>query len=252
MSGFLMILPNLKFQNSLGSIIMNRIFLTLVAIIGFNLYCWSQPDYSNMVFRTKIKEYKKNKPNLQGIEINKDQIKNLVFLLGSDFYNEDEIGNISEKVWLSFIDPERFDFVFKDIAIRTLPNINKKNIRGNIVVEPNPFLAQWTLAENENAYFQSAFSLILSYYNLMKYSDDAKSTKKALKKLLYTEKENFRPVYVNDWTKTYLKSANKVLSVKGLTILMANGKYNFFVCKENKKDEITSLFRKIDWEFSSP
>ena len=48
-----------------------------------------------------------------------------------------------------------------------------------IIVEPNPFLAEWTLADGEFAYFQRALSMILSYYNLMEYSADAKGTKES-------------------------------------------------------------------------
>ena len=159
----------------------------MIAVIGFNLSSWSQPDYAKITFRSNLPQYKKEKPDLQDVNFNKDQIKNIITLLGNSFYSENEIEDITEKVWLSFIDPEKFDYVFKDLAIRTIPNWNKKNVRGLIVVEPNPFLAEWTLADGESPYFQRALSMILSYYSLMKYSDDAKSTKESLNKLLYTQ-----------------------------------------------------------------
>ena len=206
MSGFLINLtakPIINFLNSLMK--MKRITLLMIAVIGFNLSSWSQPDYTKITFRSNLPQYKKAKPDIQGLNFNKDQVKNIITLLGNSFYSENEIEDITEKVWLSFIDPEKFDFVFKDLAIRTIPNWNKKNVRGLIVVEPNPFLAEWTLADGESPYFQRALSLILSYYNLMKYSADAKSAKESLGTLLYTQKMSFRPITSSDWTNSYLK-----------------------------------------------
>ena len=126
----------------------------MIAVIGFNLSSWSQPDYAKITFRSNLPQYKKEKPDLQDVNFNKDQIKNIITLLGNSFYSENEIEDITEKVWLSFIDPEKFDYVFKDLAIRTIPNWNKKNVRGLIVVEPNPFLAEWTLADGEYLIFK--------------------------------------------------------------------------------------------------
>ena len=224
----------------------------MLTVIGFNLNSWSQPDYTKIIFHSKIKEYKKTKPDLQGVQFNKDQIKNIISLLGSSYYSENEIEDITEKVWLSFIDPEKFDFVFKDIAINTIPNWNKKNFRGDIVVEPNPFSAEWTVADGESPYFQRAFSLILSYYNLMKYSDDARSTKESLRKLLYTQNMSFRQTTSSDWTNSYLNSVNSVLEKKGLIALVANGEYEFFVCEVDKKIELIKHFKKLDWKFITP
>ena len=224
----------------------------MIAVIGFNLSSWSQPDYAKITFRSNLPQYKKEKPDLQDVNFNKDQIKNIITLLGNSFYSENEIEDITEKVWLSFIDPEKFDYVFKDLAIRTIPNWNKKNVRGLIVVEPNPFLAEWTLADGESPYFQRALSMILSYYSLIKYSDDAKSTKESLNKLLYTQNMSFRQISSSDWTNTYLKSVNEVLAKKGLIALVANGQYEYFVCEVDKKAELIKLFKKMDWKFITP
>ena len=231
---------------------MKRITLLMIAVIGFNLSSWSQPDYAKITFRSNLPQYKKEKPDLQDVNFNKDQIKNIITLLGNSFYSENEIEDITEKVWLSFIDPEKFDYVFKDLAIRTIPNWNKKNVRGLIVVEPNPFLAEWTLADGESPYFQRALSMILSYYSLIKYSDDAKSTKESLNKLLYTQNMSFRQISSSDWTNTYLKSVNEVLAKKGLIALVANGQYEYFVCEVDKKAELIKLFKKMDWKFITP
>ena len=231
---------------------MKKITVLLITVIGFNLSLWSQPDYANITFRSSLPTYKKNKPDLRVANFSKDQIKNIISILGSSFYSENEIEDITQKIWLSFIDPEKFDFVFKDLAIRTIPNWNKKNVRGLIIVEPNPFLAEWTLADGEFAYFQRALSLILSYYNLMEYSDDAKSAKESLGKLLYTQKLSFRPIKSTDFTRSYLNSANEELNKNGLIAMIANRQYEFFVCEVDKIPELTKLFKKIDWKFITP
>lgn len=233
---------------------MKRITLLLIAIIGFNVNGWSQdPDYTTLVFKNKLREYKKKKPSLKGIGFDKNQIKNIVDLLGSPYYSDDEINDISERIWLAFIDPKKFDFVFKDLAIRTVPNWNKKNYKGQIVVDPNPFLAEWTRADGETPYFQRALNLILTHYKLMGYSEDAKQTKKHLRKLLYTKKFNFKPVSSSDWTNSYLQAANNVIQNKGLIACIdANGKYEYFICQTDKKEEILKLFKKLDWEFMVP
>jgi len=231
---------------------MKRIILLMIAVIGFNLSSWSQPDYTKITFRSNLPQYKKVKPELKGVNFNKDHIKNIISLLGNSFYSDNEIDDITEKVWLSFIDPEKFDFVFKDLAVRTIPNWNKKNVRGLIVVEPNPFLAEWTLAENESPYFQRALSLILSYYNLMEYSADAISAKQSLQKLLYTQNMSFRRTTSSDWTNTYLNSVNEELIKKDLITLVANGQYEYFVCEIDNKEELTKLFKKMNWKFITP
>jgi len=232
---------------------MKRMALLLMAVIGFNVSSWSQPDYTKLVFKSKIKEYKKKKPNLEGIAINKEHIKNIVTLLGSSYYSENDINDIAEKIWLSYIDPKKFDYVFKDLAIRTIPNWNKKNYKGQIVVEPNPLLAEWTLADGETPYFHRAINLILTHYRLMGYGEDAKKTKKSLGKLRYTQKMNFRPVGKSDWTNSYLQAVNKAIQSKGLIALIAaNGQYEYFICEMDKKEELLELFKKMDWEFIIP
>ena len=106
-----------------------------------------QPDYTQIKFRQKVKEYKKSTPKLEGLEVDKELISNIVRLLGSSYYNEKERNEIVERIWLSFTDPKKFDMVFRDYAIRTLPNWNKKNFRGEIVLEPNPYLSDWTQSD---------------------------------------------------------------------------------------------------------
>lgn len=233
-------------------VFMKRKMLLLMAVLMFALPGWSQPDYSIITFKSKLPEYKEIKPQLKDIDISKERVKHIVGLLGKSFYSEEEITDITEKIWLAFNDPQKFDFVYKDMAIRTLPNWNKKNARGNIVLEPNPFLAEWTMSDSELHYLQKAFSMLLSYYQLMAYSDDAISTKRSLQKLLFTQKMAFRPAKSGDWTNSYLKYANGHLHTKGLTAMITNGSYDFLVCKSNDREELKSLFNKINWDFIIP
>ena len=229
---------------------MNRILL-FILVITCNLNGWSQPDYSKIRFYSKIKEYKKNIPSLEGIDIKKSDLNQIITLLGDSFYTESEIEDMTEKIWLSFINPKQFDYVFKDLAIRSIPNWNKKNYKGEIVIEPNPFLALWTIADNEKTYFQSALGQLLTYYGLMGYGENGKNTKKAVNKMLHTKTTKFRPVRSSDYTGSYLKSVNSVINPKNLSVLVTT-KYYFFISKTDRKEEASSLLKKIDWHFSSP
>lgn len=229
---------------------MKNIILLCLAITTVSFKLWSQPDYSTVRFYSTIKEYKKEKPSMEGLELKKGDVERIITLLGSSFYNNEEIIDITEKVWLALIDPKKFDYVFKDIAVQSIPNWNKKNFKGEIVIEPNPFLAKWTKAENDILYFKDAFGQLLTFYKLMGYSEDAKGVKKALANMLYTNKYKFRSIYGNDWPSFYLSSANKAINSKGLTAMISN--FDFFVCKTEKKDELVKLFQKLDWFFEIP
>ncbi len=229
---------------------MNRILL-FILVITCNLNALSQPDYSKIRFYSKIKEYKEIKPSLKGIDVKKSDVNQIITLLGDSFYTEAEIVDMTEKIWLSFINPKQFDYVFKDLAIRSIPNWNKKNYKGEIVIEPNPLLALWTIADNEKTYFQSALGQLLTYYGLMGYGENGKETKKSINKMLYTKTTKFRPVRSSDYTASYLKHVNAIINPKNLSVLVTT-KYYFIISKTDRKEEVSSLLKKIDWHFSMP
>ncbi|QCX38497.1 hypothetical protein FF125_08660 [Aureibaculum algae] len=229
---------------------MKNIILICLALITFNVDLFAQPDYSAIRFHSTIKEYKKEKPNLKEANFKKADIQNIVSLLGSSFYNDDEVIDITEKIWLALLDPKKFDYVFKDIAVQSIPNWDKKNFKGEIVIEPNPFLAKWTKAQNDILYFKDAVGQLLTFYKLMGYSEDAKGVKKALANMLHTEKYKFRSIRANDWPSYYLSSANAGINTKGLTAMIAN--YDFFVCKTSQKSSLVAAFQKMDWSFEKP
>jgi len=230
---------------------MKNIVILFVVVMFFNYSSWSQPDYAKIRFHSKIKEYKKAKPDFEDLDVKKTDLQHIITLLGSSFYSVDEIEDITEKVWLSIIDPKQFDYVYKDIAVRSIPNWGKKNFKGEIVIEPNPFLALWTLADNEKTYFQSAIGQLLIFYGLMGYAEDAKNTKIAVNKMLYTKTTKFRPIRGNDWTNSYLNAVNSVINPKRLTV-QVSAKYDFFICKDEVKDELLGLYEKFDWHFITP
>ena len=224
------------------------VFVLSVANIGAQ----EQPDYTQIKFKQKTKEYKKTTPKIEGLEVDKELIADIVKLLGKSFYSKEERDEIVERIWLSFTDPEKFDMVFKDYAIRTLPNWNKKNFKGEIVLEPNPYLSDWTNAENELEYFKSAMHRILMYHGLMGYGEDAKNTKKSLQKIKYITKYSFPNPTSRDYTNSYLDKMAYAVKNKGLSVLITNGNYEFMICENDKKDELVSLFNKMNWQFVKP
>lgn len=211
------------------------------------------PDYTIIQFKSRINGYKTKKPNFDKIKIDKETISNIVRILGKSHYTKEQRGEITEKLWLALSNPKKFDLVFKDYAIRTIPNWNKPNFQGKIVLEPNPYLKSWTKADDEKDYFKIAINRILTYEGLMGYGEDAKETKKSLVKMKYVKNFIFRPVYSKDWTNSYLKSIKPQLDKKNLLMQITNnGNYEFMICEKAKKAELLKLFAKMRWKFIYP
>ncbi|NNC70409.1 MAG: hypothetical protein HKN90_06270 [Flavobacteriaceae bacterium] len=211
-----------------------------------------QPDYTQIKFKKKVKEYKKSTPKIERSQVDKELIFEIVNLLGKSFYTKNERDEIVERIWLSFTDPEKFDMVYRDYAIRTLPNWNKKNFKGEIVLEPNPYLSDWTQSDNELDYFKSAMHRILMYHGLMGYGEDAKNTMKSLKKMKYISKYTFPNPTSRDYTNSYLDKMAFAVKKKGLSVLITNGAYEFMICEKVKKDQLIELFYRMNWEFVKP
>ncbi|MCK0131119.1 hypothetical protein MWU59_06330 [Flavobacteriaceae bacterium F08102] len=230
---------------------MKRFLLLLICSLSLTkITAQEEPDYTKIRFKSYLKEYKKDKPDETQLKLTKDELETIVTLLGDQFYSETEIEDITEKIWLALRDPEKFDYVFKDLAVRSLPDWSKPNYKGEIVIEPFPYRKFWTKAVEEVPYYQETIGRLLTYYGLMGYSEDAKSTKSDLKKLKYTHKMAFRPVRSNDWTSAYLNSVNEQIKRKGLSVQLAG--FHYFVCLSDKKDDLVSLFSKLEMEFETP
>ena len=64
--------------------------------------------------------------------------------------------------------------------------------QSELVFEPNPYLSEWTMNDDEFSYFQSVLDKILDHFGLLKYGDDADSVNSSLRELLITENIIFK------------------------------------------------------------
>ncbi len=159
---------------------------------------------------------------------------------------------IINKTWLAYTDPKTFDFVYKDFAIRTNKSWGQVNAKGEMILEPNPYLTEWTINDSEFPYFQIALNKILDYYDLISYADDVSTVRDSFKDLLITQKINFKDPDEEDWAYSYLKKINEELAKKGLVALVTKGYYDIIVCKIPNQDKLIDLFSKIKWELVTP
>ena len=93
---------------------------------------------------------------------------------------------------------------------------------------------------------------ILTYYNLITYGEDAESVKSSFNELLITKNIDFQDPNDDDWVYSYLETVNTTLEKNGLIALITKGHYDIIVCKVDKKDDITNLFKKMEWDFVQP
>lgn len=226
------------------------LFLCVTSLYGFSQE--EQPDYTIIKFKKKLPDYKKSTPKLEGLDISKEYISEIVDLLGKDHYSASEREEIVEKVWLAFIDPKKFDMIHRDYAIRSLPNWNKKNFRGEIVLEPNIYLKDWSVADDEIDYFKIALHRILMKEGLMGYGEEAKDTRKSLQKVKYIAKYKLPQPSGNDWTNSYLQKLSSAISSKKLSVLITSGGHEFVICDNTKKEELVTLLKKLRWDLVAP
>ena len=232
---------------------MTKKITLIITCLFFNYISTAQiTDYANVIFSSKIYEYKKSEPRTKELGIDQALIADIVDLLGDTFYSETEKKEITYKAWLAFSKPKMFDYVYKDFAVKTITSWGKTNSRGELVLEPNPYLTEWTMHDDEFPYFQLALSKILDHYDLIGYGDDADGVKSTFSELLITENMLFQNPGDEDWAFSYLETANSVLEKKGLVALITKGYYNIVVCKIDQKEALTDLFKKIEWEFIQP
>ncbi len=212
----------------------------------------AQTDYSNVQFRSYIYEYKEIEPRTSELGIQKNLLADIVALLGKGIYSKTQQQEIIEKAWLAITKPKTFDYVYKDFAVTSNNNWGTKNAKGEIVLEPNPYLTDWTVSEDEYPYFQLALNKILDYFQLMTYGDDAESVASSFNELLITKDFKFSNPKDDDWAYSYLETVNTELEKKGLVALVTKGYYNIIVCDIENRDQLTSLFEKLQWELVKP
>ena len=220
--------------------------------LAINLLSFGQTDYSNVEFRSYIYKYKDTEPRTTEIGIKKNMLTEIVGLLSGDLYTKEKQEEIVEKIWLAIKDPKTFDYVYKDFAVSSNKNWGTRNAKGEIVLEPNPYLTDWTVSDDEYPYFQLTLNKILDYFQLMTYGDDAESVASSFSELLITKDIDFSAPKDDDWAYSYIESVNTELEKKGLVALVTKGYYNIVVCNIEYKDKLTALFENFKWELVQP
>lgn len=231
---------------------MIRKLLSLSIFLAINSFAFGQTDYSDVEFRSYIYKYKEDAPRTTEIGIEKQMLTEIVDLLSGKLYSKAEKEDIVDKMWLALENPKTFDYVFKDFAVSSNKNWGTRNAKGEIVLEPNPYLTDWTVSDDEYPYFQLTLNKILDYFQLMTYGDDAESVASSFSELLITKDIQFLPPKDDDWAYSYIESVNLELEKKGLVALVTKGYYNIVVCDLENKDKITSLFENFKWELVQP
>lgn len=231
---------------------MKKKLLFTFTFLAVTFSSFGQTDYSNVEFRSYIYKYKDSNPRTSELGIDKQLLIDIVGLLGANVYTKAEQEEIVYKTWLAIASPKTFDYVFKDFAVTSNKNWGSKNANGDIVLEPNPYLTDWTVSDNEYPYFQLALNKILEHFHLMTYGDDAESVALSFNELLITKEIKFSSPKDDDWAYSYIESVNTELEKKGLVALVTKGYYNIIVCDISSKDKITNLFEKFQWELVQP
>ncbi len=231
---------------------MKRKLLFIITSLLISSSLSAQMDYSKVKFRSSVYEYKSEKPDAGRLGINRELLSEIIDMLGESKYTKEQKEDIAEKAWLALTNPKMFDYVYKDFAINSNSNWGTKNAKGEIVLEPNPYLTDWTISEDEYPYFQLAFNKILDYFKLMSYGDDADSVASSFNELLLTKDLKFSDPKEDDWAYSYIETVNTELAKKGLVALVTKGYYQIVVCELKDKERITSLFEKFKWELVQP
>jgi len=125
-----------------------------------------------------------------------------------------------------------------------------KQLQSNF--EPNPFLAKWTVTEDEYIYMHWAITQIMSYEGLMAYSEKAKVAQKAINELIILEKLNFYQAKPDEYAYDYLRRNNQLLKKRGLVVLIYNYHFDYIVCKIEDKDKVVELLDRLKLEFIAP
>jgi len=226
--------------------------LPILTFLTLHFVAFGQIDYSDVRFKSYIYEYKDVEPRTSELGIEKHMLEDIISLLGENIYTKSDQEEIIEKAWLAIANPRIFDFVYKDFAISSNKTWDTKNQKGEIVLEPNPYLTDWTVSDNEYPYFQLALNKIFEYFELMTYGDDAESVASSFNELLITKDFKLSNPKEDDWAYSYIESINIELEKKGLVALVTKGYYNIIVCNIENKDELTTLFEKFKWELIQP
>lgn len=227
--------------------------LPLLYLLLFSYFLIAQQkDYTNIKFKSKLRSYTKTKPKAKELGIEKQVFTELADLLTLDSFTEKEKKDLANKLWLAAHDPKKFDFVYKDFSLKTIKNWGVKIKFEDINFEPNPYLAEWTNNGDDFLYIQWAVNQILTYTQIMTYSEKAKVAQKNIHDLILLKNMKFYPARSNEFAYDYLHRNNEILRKKGLTILIYNNNFDYTVCRIEDKEKVIELFAKLKWEFVVP
>jgi hypothetical protein len=226
-----------------------NIFLIICFVFLSSSLVAQKKDYTEIHFKSKLRNYTKVLPKTEEIGINKELFSELVELLANDLYSENQKLNFTNKLWLAISNPQKFDYVYKDFSLKTIKNWGVKIKFEDPNFEPNPYLEKWTNTGDEYLYFQWASIQILTYLNLMAYGENGENAKDAITSLKCLQGVNPPSIGINEFTYDYLTKVSSRIKNKGLVILIYNNHYDFTVCKIEDKEKVIGLFEKLNWEF---
>lgn len=211
-----------------------------------------QKDYTAIKFKSKLRNYTKVMPKTKEFGIDKELFVQLVEMLTIDIYSEAQKADLSNKLWLAVSNPQKFDFVYKDYSLKTIKNWGVKIKFEDPNFEPNPYLAKWTVTEDEFIYSHWAITQIMTYEGLMAYSEKAKVAQKAINELILLEKLKFYQARPDEYAYDYLHRNNALLEKRGLVVLIYNYHFDYIVCKIDDKDKVMELLNKLKLEYVVP
>jgi len=227
--------------------------ILLFIVLFYGMIAFSQQkDYTEIKFKSKLRNYTKVLPKTKEFGIDKDLFVQLVDMLTMDVFSDNEKVELSNKLWLAVSNPQKFDFVYKDYSLKTIKNWGVKIKFEDPNFEPNPYLAKWTTTEDEFIYMQWAITQILTFEKLMAYSEKAKVAQKAINELLPLEKLKFYPAKPDEYAYDYLHRNNALLQKRGLVVLIYNYHFDYIVCRIEDKDKVAEQLSKLKLEFVVP
>jgi len=228
----------------------NNILFIFLIIAGISFA--QNKDYTEIRFKSKLRHYTKIMPKLDKLGIEKQLFIDLTEALTIDKFSENEKKELAYKLWLAVSNPQKFDFVYKDYSLKTIKNWGVKIKFEDPNFEPNPYLAKWTNTGDEFLYMQWAITQILTYENLMTYSEKAKVAQKSIHDLILLEGMKFYSAKPDEYAYDYLHRTNTLLQKKGLVILIYNNHYDYMVCQIKDKEKVIALLDQIKWQFVEP
>ncbi len=227
------------------------IFLYFTLLYGVGILA-QQKDYTEIQFKSKLRNYTKVLPKTKEFGIDKDLFVQLSDLLTMDAFDENQKIDLANKLWLAVSNPQKFDFVYKDYSLKTIKNWGVKIKFEDPNFEPNPYLAKWTVTADEFIYMHWAITQILTHEGLMAYSEKAKVAQKAINELLLLSKLKFYQAKPDEYAYDYLHRNNSLLKKRGLVILIYNYHFDYIVCEIENKDKVLELLSRLKLEYIEP